>query len=326
MRRNVDGLDYFADRALPHKFTGIDGRLHFEQLAVHDRVDAPGLGDRHANLGKLLQRGQAGLVGEDIFAVFHGTHCDAGAFVGNLRCEHQLHRGTFDDFVLRFDDLYIGKPFAECGQLVVLAAPGRHQLPAAPLYRTSHAVNVVVAHAADGKLDVILGRLFSLHGKNDSFHRVRCTAAKGQRVLRQKSHRSRSNRSHQSCLLQKLPPLSEAHIHRSSTFCSLELVEHPPCQRTLIIVVWTGRQELSTGAVRKAETKGTREQGEGDERFADKWLGASSGRGVTRQCSLGSSQRAWDVCAKCDRALCENRIHAFAAKCRQAVWSAGPVS
>ena len=54
------------------------------------------------------------------------------------------------------DDLHIGKALAECRKLVVLAAPRRHQFAAAALHGADHAVDVVVAHAADGKLDVIL--------------------------------------------------------------------------------------------------------------------------------------------------------------------------
>ena len=60
------------------------------------------------------------------------------------------------------DDLDVGKSLLERGQLVLLAAPGRDQYAAATLYGADHAIDVVVAHAADGELDGVLRRLFGL--------------------------------------------------------------------------------------------------------------------------------------------------------------------
>ena len=171
MRRNIDGLDYLADRALPHQFAGVDGRLHFEQLAVQDRVDALGLGDRLAHLGQLLEGGQAGLVRENspCRASWRALRSPARS-LAICEVSTSCTAGSSRISSCVVDDLHIGEPLAELRQLVVLAAPRRHQLAAAPLHRANHAVDVVVAHAADGKLDVILGRLFSLHGKNRVFH------------------------------------------------------------------------------------------------------------------------------------------------------------
>ena len=56
----------------------------------------------------------------------------------------------------------LGNRLREIRELVLFADPGRHQFSAAALNRPDHAVDVVVAHAADGKLDVIFRRLFRL--------------------------------------------------------------------------------------------------------------------------------------------------------------------
>ena len=53
----------------------------------------------------------------------------------------------------------------------LFAAPCRHQFAAAALDSADHAVDVVVTHAADGKLDVILRRIFGLHGHDGIFNR-----------------------------------------------------------------------------------------------------------------------------------------------------------
>ena len=112
VRRDVDGLNDFADGALLDEFAGIDSGLHLEPLAIHDGVDALGLGDGLAHLSKLLQGGDAGLVGEEIFAMLHGAHAERGALIGDLRTEHELHRGIVQDLVLRCDDLHVGKALA----------------------------------------------------------------------------------------------------------------------------------------------------------------------------------------------------------------------
>ena len=70
--------------------------------------------------------------------------------------------GIVENLVLRLHDLHVGKSLAERRDLVFFAAPRRHQFAAAALHSADHPVDVVVAHAADGKLDVILRRFFGL--------------------------------------------------------------------------------------------------------------------------------------------------------------------
>src|ERR1039458_9087475 len=90
VRSDIDGLDDFTDRALANKITRVDGGLHFEQLAVHDRIDTLGFGDGLAHFGQLLERGQPRLIREDVLAPLHGAHGDARAFAGDLRGENEL--------------------------------------------------------------------------------------------------------------------------------------------------------------------------------------------------------------------------------------------
>ena len=156
VRRDVDRLNHFADGAGLDQFAGFDGSLHFQPLAVHDGVDSSGFGDGLAHFGQFLERGDAGLVAEKILAVLHGANADGGALVGDLRAEDELDGGIVDDLVLRRDDLDVGEALLERGELVLFAAPGGDQLAAAALDRADHAVDVVVAHAADGELDRVL--------------------------------------------------------------------------------------------------------------------------------------------------------------------------
>src|SRR6185437_14682923 len=66
------------------------------------------------------------------------------------------HRGVVKNFVLGLHDPGAGETPRELGELVFFAAPHRNQLAAAALHGAHHAVDMVVAHAADGKLDVVL--------------------------------------------------------------------------------------------------------------------------------------------------------------------------
>ena len=167
--RDVDGLDHLADGALLDQFAGVDRGLHFEALAVHDGVDALGFGDGLADFGKLLERGDAGLVGEKVLAVLHHADAERRALVGDLRAQHELRGGIVEDLVLGLDDFRVGKALGECGEFVFFAAPYRNQFAAAALDRADHAVDMVVAHAADGELDVVLGRFVLLLGKDGVF-------------------------------------------------------------------------------------------------------------------------------------------------------------
>src|SRR5581483_3683327 len=62
VRRDIDGLDHLADRALLYQLTRIYSGLHLKPLAVHDGVDAAGLGDGLAHIRELFERCDARLV------------------------------------------------------------------------------------------------------------------------------------------------------------------------------------------------------------------------------------------------------------------------
>ena len=79
MRREVDRLHHAADGARLHQFAGFYRGLHFQALAVQDRVRPPRFADGLANLGQLLQRGHPGLIGKDVFAMPHSADADGGA-------------------------------------------------------------------------------------------------------------------------------------------------------------------------------------------------------------------------------------------------------
>ena len=101
--------------------------------------------------------------------MLHRADAERRALVGDLRAQHQLRGRIVQDLVLGLDDLHVGKALGEGGELVGLAAPRRDQFAAAALDRAHHAVDVVVAHAADGELDVVLGRFFRLLGQHRIF-------------------------------------------------------------------------------------------------------------------------------------------------------------
>ena len=61
-----------------------------------------------------------------------------------------------DDLVLCRDDLDVGIALFESRQLVLFASPGSDQVAASALYGADHAIDVVVAHAADGEFDGVL--------------------------------------------------------------------------------------------------------------------------------------------------------------------------
>src|SRR5271170_2734497 len=156
VRRDVDRLDDLADGSGLDQLARLDGRFDLQPFAIHDGVDLVGFGDGLADRRKIFESGDARLVAEKVLAVLHGANADAGALIGDLRAEHKLGGRIVDDLVLRGYDLDVGKALLECGELVLLAAPGRDEYTAATLYSADHAIDMVVAHAADSKLDGIL--------------------------------------------------------------------------------------------------------------------------------------------------------------------------
>ena len=151
VRRNIDGLNHLADGALLDQFAGVNGGLHLQQLAVHDGVDPLGLGDGLAHFGQLLERGDAGLVGEIVLAVLHGADAERARSLAICELSTSCIEGSLRISSCVSTIFTLGKRFLKAASLVFFAAPGRHQLAAAALDRADHAVDVVVAHAADAQ-------------------------------------------------------------------------------------------------------------------------------------------------------------------------------
>ena len=85
VRRDVDGLDYLADRALLDQFASIHRGAHLQPFRIEDGIDAPCFGDGLAHQRQVFQRGDAGLVGQKILARFHDTHTDPGPLASDMR-------------------------------------------------------------------------------------------------------------------------------------------------------------------------------------------------------------------------------------------------
>ena len=79
-----------ADRALLDELARVHGRAHFEALGVHDRELAPVSRHGLAHRRQLLERGDAGLVGEVVLAGPHDAHAERCAQIRNRRAEHEL--------------------------------------------------------------------------------------------------------------------------------------------------------------------------------------------------------------------------------------------
>jgi len=155
MRRDVDGLDDATDGAGLNEIGGFDGGGNFEHLAVKDAVDAFGLGDGLADFSELGKRGHAGLVAEEVFAALHHLNAESSALVGNCGAEHELDRGVVENFFFGCGHFCVRIALVECGDFVRLSTVGRDEYATTTLDCADHAVNVIVAHAADGEADGI---------------------------------------------------------------------------------------------------------------------------------------------------------------------------
>ena len=91
---DVDGLNHLADRALLDEFARVHRRLHFQPFAVKDPVDPLRFCDGLADRREVFECGDARLVREEVLAVLHRAHADAGAFVRFLRGQHELDGRT----------------------------------------------------------------------------------------------------------------------------------------------------------------------------------------------------------------------------------------
>ena len=154
---DVDGLNDTADGTGVDEFSGFDGTFDFEALAVHYGVDALGFRDGFADFGELFKGGDAGLVAEEVFAALHDADAEWGAATGDGGAEDELDGGIVEDLFFGVDLLDAGEAFGEgCDFFRFLAFEG-DEGSAAALDGSYHAVDVVVAHAADGKFDGVLG-------------------------------------------------------------------------------------------------------------------------------------------------------------------------
>ena len=144
--------------------------------------------------------------------MLHGADADAGSLVGNLRAQHKLSGLIIDNFVLCLHDLDVGIALLECRKLVLLSAPCRNQHAAAALYGANHAVDVIVAHAANGESDGVFRFGFGLLTCLDSFMNGAISAGR-------KSERCLGKRSQHSCgthCLEKRTPVQAIILHLHS--------------------------------------------------------------------------------------------------------------
>lgn len=84
-----------------------------EPLAVHDRVDAPGLRLHAPHLGELLERRDARLVGHVVLAVLHDPDADGRAIDGDRRTQDELDARVLQDLILVSRDLHLREPRLE---------------------------------------------------------------------------------------------------------------------------------------------------------------------------------------------------------------------
>ena len=97
MRPEADGLQHLADGPGLHEFARLDRGAVLEPLAVDDRVDALGLGLHRDDLGQLRERGDAGLVGDEVLAGAHHADAERRPLGGNGGTQHDLDRGVVED-------------------------------------------------------------------------------------------------------------------------------------------------------------------------------------------------------------------------------------
>ena len=116
MRREVHGLHDAADGALLDELAGVHRGAHFEALGIHDGELAPRFLHGLAHVGELLERGDAGLVGEIVLAGLHDADAERRAQIRNRRAGDELDRFVVEDFVFA-RELHAAVALAEVGDL-----------------------------------------------------------------------------------------------------------------------------------------------------------------------------------------------------------------
>ena len=124
----------------------------------------------------------------------------------------KLHGGIVENLILGLYDFDARKSLCETSQLVLLAAPRSYKFSAAALDGADHAVDVVMAHAAHGKLNVILrllARIFCLHSV---FNDAAASGVEGCGALGQARHHC--YRTKGAGLPQKVAPVKRSAVHQ----------------------------------------------------------------------------------------------------------------
>ena len=138
------GLDEFA-------------RLHrgalLEVLAEADRVDAPRLGLHLADLGELLQRGHAGLVGHEVLAVAHGLHAQRRAFVEDRGADDELDGLVLQEAALVVDTRRAWEALRKLRRKVILGRIEAREFSPSVQHALRLAVDVIVVDADDGEAE-----------------------------------------------------------------------------------------------------------------------------------------------------------------------------
>ncbi len=154
VRSQPDGLHDAADRAGADQLDRTGHGADLEPFGVVDRPDAPGVGNRPPQLGKLLGGGASGLVAHHILAVAHRLDGDRGAVAVDRGGEDQLHAGIFQQaaFVGDARDVRIA-PDEAVQRLWFAVGPVADALAAVFEQAAGHFIDVTMVEADRGELE-----------------------------------------------------------------------------------------------------------------------------------------------------------------------------
>jgi len=166
MRAEPDGLDHAANGASLNQLASLDCCAVLEALAVTHRVDALCLGLRAARLGQLLQRGEAGLVGHEVFAVSHGADAERRALARDAGGDDQVNCWVFQNFCFAARPPGLRKGLSERGSQLRLRRIERRQARPCSQQGFDLAVDVAVVDADDGEVNhAVFSRIASANPK-----------------------------------------------------------------------------------------------------------------------------------------------------------------
>ena len=144
MRTETYGLNHPTDCPTPNELARSKRRAVLESLAIHDRVDPPGLRLDSSDFLELFERRRAGLVDHEILAVLHNADSDRCPFVRNGRREHELDRRILEDLSLIRDAFRARTASRELGSYVRLAHVERDKRTTTTLGRRDQPINVAM--------------------------------------------------------------------------------------------------------------------------------------------------------------------------------------